>query len=113
MKNMQAAERFDGELGMGCSKSSPIFQSDIFNVSVWTHQSGNKKTEIECKPLPYGVNRIYLKGEHILDSEEKCLEQYSFEEISLMLDGQKANGIKEGKELKILEINKCLSITQE
>jgi hypothetical protein len=110
MKNIQVAERFDGELGMGCSKSKPIFKSDVFNVSVWTHQSGNKKTEIECKSLPSEINRIYLKGEHILDSEEKCLEQYSLKEISFMLYGQKASGIEEGKNLKVLELKKCLSI---
>jgi hypothetical protein len=108
---MNLAERFDGELGMGFSKAKLIFKSDIFNVSVWTHQTGNKKTEIECKPLPNGLNRIYLKGKHILDSEEKCLFQYSFEEIALMLDCQKESGIKEGKALKILELKKCLSIT--
>jgi hypothetical protein len=108
---MKLAERFDGELGMGCSKSKSIFKSDIFNVSVWTHQTGNKKTDIECKSLPDGLNHIYLKGEHILDSEEKCLAQYSFQEIILMLDCQKENGIKEGKALKILELKKCLSVT--
>lgn len=110
MKNIQAAERFDGELGMGCSKSKSIYQSDIFIVSVWTHQNGEKKTEIKCKPMPSGVNVIYLKGEHIIDSETKCLEQYSLDEISLMLDGQKASGIKEGKKLKVSEFKKCLSI---
>ena len=104
-------ERFNGELGMGFSNATNIFKSDIFSVKVWRHQSGSKKTEITCSALPHNLRAIHIKGEHCIDSEEKCLEQYSFQEISLMLNGQMSNGIQIGKNQKVAEFKNCLSIS--
>ena len=105
-------ERFDGELGFGCSKSTNIFKSDLFMVNIWTHQSGSKKTEITCSALPNDLRAINIKGEYRFDSDEKCIEQYSFQEISLMLKGQMNNGIQIGKNQKVAEIKKCFSIPE-
>jgi len=84
------------------------FRSDYFDVIEWHWQKGEISTVLECKLLEYPNNKIQFVGKVPFKSNVKCMEQFTCKEILQMMKNQRNKGIKEGKNLKIRELKKCL-----
>lgn len=101
MKIKRLTKEYGGGSGNG------IFESELFDVTVWSLQKGTKTTirsKLHC------FLELDFDGEHKFLSDESCMEQLNCDEIVEMVRQQKEKSFEEGKYHKANEIISCLGL---
>jgi hypothetical protein len=93
----------------GSGSGTEIFESDTFRVVLWNLSKGIRTT-ISCQLLPF--SNIHFDGKHEINSDNKCMAQYTAAEVLQMIRYQKKLSHEEGMADKAAEIRKCLLINR-
>jgi hypothetical protein len=99
-------ERTFDDFGGGSGKR--VFESELFKVIWWNHAMGPRirttledlNTEIEAQ----------FEGHIELDTDSKCIEQLTPEEIILIIDRHGEDQFRKGKKEKLKEIQEVLGL---
>ncbi len=105
MRIKRTKKDYGGGIGRG------FFESDLFQVVLWSHHSGSLRTVIRCKLFHWDTNEISFDGNHDeFKSDKLCMEQFTGYEILKIIKRQKKISFEAGRLSKAKELRDCLEI---
>jgi hypothetical protein len=106
-------ERIDiDDLEGGCKSGKTVYESNLFVVQHWKQTSTNEmSTSVEYNSHNTALDlEIEFSGLHELYTDEKCLEQFSVDEISKIIAMESDFSYRKGKREAQREIREALGI---
>lgn len=98
-------ERSNKQWGSGFGK--PIFESNLFKVSIWESNNHGFYTKLKNKISDIEIN---FEGKQYFLTDEECIEQFTEKEILDMLEFQKVISFHDGMKNKITQIKEILEL---
>jgi hypothetical protein len=106
-------ERMDiDDLSGGCKSGKTVYESSLFVVQHWRQTSTNEMStsvEYNCHNTTLDLE-IEFSGLQELDTDEKCLEQFSVDEIGKIISMESDFSYRKGKREARREIRESLGI---